>query len=131
MANGRAMGARRSGSSDASTSTGRARRDAGFDLLTLSRGLGTFPIYFLYPFYNKRTDEYGGIVREPHPVHPRGARGLRDAIDDCAIGPRFVIDTLDEPYGFGDLGVRAAEEGREFIARSTTSSTTGTSTSAP
>ena len=41
---------------------------------------------------------------------------LRDEIDDCAIGMRFCIDTLDEPYGYGDLGIRADEEGIQVIA---------------
>ena len=41
---------------------------------------------------------------------------LREAIDDCAIGIRFCIDTLDEPYGYGDLGTRAGEEGIQLIS---------------
>lgn len=35
-------------------------REAGFDLLTVFCGLATVPNYFLYPWNNKRTDEYGG-----------------------------------------------------------------------
>ena len=41
---------------------------------------------------------------------------LREEIDDCAIGMRFAIDTLDEPYGYGRTGVRAEGEGIQFIA---------------
>ncbi len=40
---------------------------------------------------------------------------VRSKIEDCAIGFRFSIDTLEDPYGYGDLGVRAADEGRAFI----------------
>ena len=40
---------------------------------------------------------------------------MREAIDDCAIGARFSIDTLEEPYGYGDLGIRAEDEGQQFI----------------
>jgi 2,4-dienoyl-CoA reductase-like NADH-dependent reductase (Old Yellow Enzyme family) len=40
----------------------------------------------------------------------------REAIDDCAIGLRYAIDTLDEPYGLGDRGIRATGEGAEIIA---------------
>lgn len=94
----------------------RRARDAGFDLLTLYAGLGTFPIYFLYPFYNKRTDEYGGSFENRTRFTRELLEDLRSEIDDCAIGMRFVIDTLEEPYGYGDLGVRAGEEGRDFIA---------------
>jgi dimethylamine/trimethylamine dehydrogenase len=91
-------------------------RAAGFDLLTLFCGLGTFPIYFLYPFYNKRTDEYGGSFENRIRFTREVLEDMREAIDDCAIGCRFSIDTLEEPYGYGDQGVRAHEDGKRFIA---------------
>ena len=90
-------------------------REAGFDLISLFCGLGTFPIYFLYPFYNRRTDEYGGSFENRIRFTVELLEELREAIDDCAIGARFSIDTLEEPYGYGDLGIRAEEEGRQFI----------------
>src|SRR4029079_1454339 len=68
-------------------------RAAGFDLLTLFVGLGAFPIYFLYPFYNKRTDEYGGSFENRIRFTREVLEDMREAIDDCAIGCRFVIDT--------------------------------------
>ena len=91
-------------------------RAAGFDLLTLYAGLGTFPIYFLYPFYNKRTDEYGGAFENRIRFTREVLEDIRGEIDDVAIGVRFVMDTLEDPYGYGDLGVRAGEEGTQFIA---------------
>ncbi|HWI22973.1 MAG TPA: hypothetical protein VNT22_10220 [Baekduia sp.] len=91
-------------------------RDAGFDLITLYCGLGTFPIFFLYPYYNRRTDEYGGSFENRIRFTREVLEEMREAIDDCAIGARFSIDTLEEPYGYGDLGIRADGEGREFIA---------------
>ena len=94
----------------------RRARAAGFDLLTLYAGLGTFPIYFLYPFYNKRTDEYGGAFENRIRFTREVLEDIRSEIDDVAIGVRFVIDTLEDPYGYGDLGVRAGEEGTQFIA---------------
>lgn len=90
-------------------------REAGFDLLTFYAALGTFPIYFLYPFYNKRTDEYGGSFENRTRFTREVLEEVRSKIDDCAIGFRFSIDTLEDPYGYGDQGVRAAEEGRAFI----------------
>src|SRR5439155_8087014 len=61
MANGRALSRREIRELRQAHVEGFKRaRAAGFDLLTLYAGLGTFPIFFLYPFYNKRTDEYGG-----------------------------------------------------------------------
>ena len=91
-------------------------RAAGFDLLTLFVGLGAFPIYFLYPFYNKRTDEYGGSFENRIRFTREVLEDMREAIDDCAIGCRFVIDTLDEPYGYGEQGIRHDGEGVQFIA---------------
>lgn len=91
-------------------------RAAGYDLLTLYCGLGTFPIFFLYPFFNKRTDEYGGTFENRIRFAREVLEDVRTEIDDCAIGCRFSIDTLEEPYGFGDQGIRAAEEGVGFIA---------------
>lgn len=90
-------------------------RAAGFDLISLFCGLGTFPIYFLYPYYNKRTDEYGGSFENRIRFTRELLEELREEVDGCAIGARFSIDTLEEPYGYGDLGIRAEGEGRAFI----------------
>ena len=91
-------------------------RAAGFDLLTFYAGLGAFPMYFLYPFYNKRTDEYGGSFENRIRFTREVLEMVREEIDDCAIGIRFPIDTLEDPYGYGDLGVRSGDEGKDFIA---------------
>ena len=90
-------------------------RETGFDLLTIFAGLATLPNYFLYPFNNKRTDEYGGSFDNRCRFSIELMEMLREKIDDCAIGMRFPIDTLEVPYGYGDLGVRAEEEGARFI----------------
>lgn len=117
MANGRALSKREIRELRTSHVEGFLRaREAGFDLLTLYAGLGTFPIYFLYPFYNKRTDEYGGSFENRTRFTREVLEDIRSRIDDCAIGMRFAIDTLEDPYGYGDLGVRAQGEGKEFVA---------------
>ncbi len=90
-------------------------RQTGFDLLTVFAGLATLPNYFLYPFNNKRTDEYGGSFENRCRFSIELMEMIREKIDDCAIGMRFPIDTLEEPYGYGDLGVRAEQEGARFI----------------
>ena len=90
-------------------------RAAGFDLLTLYAVNAAWPIFFLYPFFNKRTDGYGGSFENRIRFTRELLEDLREEIDDCAIGMRFAIDTLDEPYGYGDAGVRANEEGKDFI----------------
>ncbi len=91
-------------------------REAGFDLLTIFCGLATVPNYFLYKWNNKRTDEYGGSLENRARFTVELMQMLREEIKDCAIGIRFPIDTLDVPYGYGDLGVRADGEGKQFIA---------------
>ncbi len=90
-------------------------RETGFDLLTIFAGLATLPNYFLYPFNNKRTDEYGGSFENRCRFSIELMEMIREKIDDCAIGMRFPIDTLEVPYGYGELGVRAEEEGARFI----------------
>lgn len=90
-------------------------REAGFDLLTVFCGLATVPNYFLYPWNNKRTDEYGGSFENRARFTVELMQMMREEIKDCAIGIRFPIDTLDAPFGYGDLGVRAEDEGVKFI----------------
>ena len=86
-------------------------RAAGFDLITILNGLATFPNFFLHRFHNKRTDEYGGSFENRIRFTLELMEELRETIDDCAIGVRFCIDTLDQPFGYGDLGTRADGEG--------------------
>ena len=90
-------------------------RSAGFDLLTLFCGLATITNFFMYPFYNKRSDEYGGSFQNRMRFTRELLEMMRDAIDDCAIGIRMPIDTLDEPYGYGDAGFRAEQDAPEYI----------------
>ena len=61
LANGRELRSARSRSSSASTSRVSSAHVTQASTCSPSyAGLGAFPMYFLYPFYNKRTDEYGG-----------------------------------------------------------------------
>ncbi len=116
MANGRAMTTREIRQIQIEHVNGALRaREAGFDLLTIFAGLATLPNYFLYPFNNKRTDEYGGSFENRCRFTRELLEMVREKITDCAIGMRFPIDTLDAPYGYGELGVRAADEGARFI----------------
>ncbi|MCY3584377.1 MAG: FAD-dependent oxidoreductase [Acidimicrobiaceae bacterium] len=90
-------------------------RTAGFDLLTLFCGLATAPNFFMYPYYNKRTDSYGGSLANRMRFTVELLEMMREEIDDCAIGIRMPIDTLDEPYGYGDAGFRADRDAPEYI----------------
>ena len=81
---------------------------------------------FLSPFYNQRTDEYGGSLENRARFWVEMLAAVSDAVgDDCAIACRIAISAA------GGAGVEL-DEGLAVRARSpTTSSTSGTSTSAP
>ena len=49
-------------------------RTAGFDIVYVYGSHSYLPQQFLTPFYNKRTDEYGGSLREPRPLLARDDR---------------------------------------------------------
>jgi dimethylamine/trimethylamine dehydrogenase len=88
-------------------------RDAGFDLI-LVYGAETVPItqQFLMPYFNRRTDEYGGSFENRARFTREVLELIRDAIgDDCALGVRFSIDTLSED----GLGIEVREDGVRFI----------------
>ncbi|MDX6377814.1 MAG: dimethylamine/trimethylamine dehydrogenase [Gaiellaceae bacterium] len=91
-------------------------RAAGFDLISYYAGVAALPAFFLYPFYNRRTDAYGGSLENRMRFLRELLEQTREAIDDCAIGLRFAIDTLEEPFGLGDGGIRAAEDGIAIVA---------------
>ena len=90
-------------------------REAGFDLLTVFCGLATMPNVFLYEYCNKRTDEYGGSFQNRMRFTIELIEMMREEIDDCAIGMRIPIDTLDEPYGYGEAGFKAERDAPEFL----------------
>lgn len=83
-------------------------RSAGFDIVNVYAG-HTHPIlhHFLEPFYNKRTDEYGGSLENRARLWLETLELVREAVgDDCAIACRFGIDTLRKVRG-----IRAEEDG--------------------
>ncbi|WP_423185029.1 FAD-dependent oxidoreductase [Arthrobacter sp. NyZ413] len=92
----------------------RAQR-AGFDLISIYAGVASLPAYFIYPFYNKRTDEYGGSFENRIRLLREVVNDIKAAVPECGVGLRFAIDTLDAPYGYGDQGIRAADEGIRVI----------------
>jgi dimethylamine/trimethylamine dehydrogenase len=86
---------------------------AGFDLITFHCGhAASILAHFLIPYYNTRTDEYGGSLEN----RARFAREMLEAVraavgPDVAIGLRLGVDTLDGPSGLGDRGIRSAKGG--------------------
>ncbi len=71
-------------------------RSAGFDIVNVYIGHGHPIAYqFLDPFYNKRTDEYGGPLENRARFFLETLEQIREAIgDDCCISSRICLDSL-------------------------------------
>ena len=92
-------------------------RAAGFDVITVYIAMANCLTHqFLMPLFNKRTDEYGGSFENRARYSIELLESVREAVgDDCAISVRFGLDTLPAPYGLGDHGIRADDDGLRFI----------------
>ena len=84
-------------------------REAGFDIVYVYGGHSYLPLQFLSPFYNKRTDEYGGSLENRARFFLELLESVRDAVgDDCAVVLRMAVEAL------GPAGVEL-EEGLAFV----------------
>jgi dimethylamine/trimethylamine dehydrogenase len=84
-------------------------RDAGLDIIYVYGGHSYLPLQFLSPFYNKRTDEYGGSLENRARFWLETLEAVREAVgDDCAVAVRLCIEAL------GPAGVEL-EEGLGFV----------------
>jgi dimethylamine/trimethylamine dehydrogenase len=84
-------------------------RDVGIDIVYVYGGHSYLPLQFLSPFYNKRTDAYGGSLENRARFWLETLEVVREAVgDDCAIAVRFCVEAL------GPAGVEL-EEGLGFI----------------
>lgn len=86
-------------------------RAAGFDIVYVYGGHTHLPGQFLSPFYNKRTDEYGGSFENRARFWVELLEMVRAAVgEECAIATRYSIGTeRDGPVGTG------LEESLEFV----------------
>ena len=83
-------------------------RDAGYDIIYVYGGHSYLPLQFLSPFYNKRTDAYGGSLENRARFWLETLEEVRAAVgDDCAVAVRLCIEALgpagvelDEGIGF-------------------------------
>src|SRR3990170_4198826 len=88
----------------------RRARSAGFDVINVYGGHG-YPItyQFLDPYYNKRTDEYGGSFENRARFWLETIELVKEAVgDDCAVIARHALDSLRE-------GGLTAEESLSFM----------------
>lgn len=94
-------------------------QDAGFNLVTFHCGhAASILSRFLIPYYNTRTDEYGGSVENRVRFIREMLTAVRAAVGpDIAFGLRLGVDTLDEPIGLGARGLRANGDTPEVITR--------------
>jgi dimethylamine/trimethylamine dehydrogenase len=84
-------------------------RAAGFDIVYVYGGHSYLPMQFLSPFYNRRTDEYGGTFANRARFWLETLEAVREAVgDDCAIAARISVDAL------GPAGVEL-QEGIAFV----------------
>ena len=92
-------------------------RDAGFDLVTFHCGhAASLFAHFLIPYYNPRTDGYGGSLANRARFARETMERVREAVgDSVAVGLRLGVDTLDEPFGLGDRGLRADGDTPAFL----------------
>ena len=88
-------------------------RTAGFDLVNvMGAEAAGIPQQFLMPYFNKRTDEYGGTFENRARFWRETIEDVKAAVgNDCAIVVRLCIDTLHD----GEEGIRVGEEGVGFI----------------
>jgi dimethylamine/trimethylamine dehydrogenase len=84
-------------------------RDAGFDIVYVYGGHSYLLGQMLSPFYNQRTDAYGGSLENRARMWIETLQAVRDAVgDDCAIACRMAVS------GAGGPGVEL-DEGLEFV----------------
>ncbi len=75
-------------------------RDAGFDIIYVYGAHSYLPFQFLSPYYNKRTDKYGGSFENRARFWIETLEKVRRAVGhDCAIATRFQADSLAGPGG--------------------------------
>ncbi len=91
--------------------------EAGTDLITVYAAHGgNTPLQFLMPALNSRTDSYGGSFENRARFSREVMTDIREAVQGrAAVGIRFMVDSVDHPFGLGDAGVRANADGHHFI----------------
>jgi dimethylamine/trimethylamine dehydrogenase len=71
-------------------------RDAGFDIVYVYGGHSYLLPQFLSPYFNRRTDEYGGSFQNRARIWLETLQAVKGAVgNDCAIAVRLAIDALD------------------------------------
>lgn len=86
-------------------------RDAGFDIIYVYGAHSYLPLQFLNPYYNKRTDKYGGSLENRARFWLETLEKVKQAVGhECAIATRFGVDTI---YGPGQI--EGEVDGQRFV----------------
>src|SRR5207302_3208618 len=80
-------------------SAARTAADLGYDIVYCYGAAGFAPVQFLSPYFNKRTDEYGGSLENRARFWLELIERYRAEIGDrCLVAVRIAVDGLD-PLG--------------------------------
>ena len=86
-------------------------RTAGFDIVYVYGSHSYLPQQFLTPYYNKRTDEYGGSFENRARFWRETIEQVKAAVgDDCAIAVRMSTDMF-----MGDAGTQLERDCLPFV----------------
>ena len=86
-------------------------RTAGFDIVYVYGSHSYLPQQFLTPYYNKRTDEYGGSFENRARFWRETIEQVKEAVgDDCAIAVRMSTDMF-----MGEAGTQLERDCLPFV----------------
>jgi dimethylamine/trimethylamine dehydrogenase len=86
-------------------------REAGFDIVYVYGSHSYLPQQFLTPYYNRRTDEYGGSLENRARFWRETIEQVKDAVgDDCAIAVRMSTDMF-----MGEAGTQLERDCLPFV----------------
>src|SRR2546422_3273900 len=89
----------------------RRAREAGFDIVYVYGSHSYLPQQFLTPYYNRRTDEYGGSLENRARFWRETIEQGKDAVgDDCAIAVRISTDMF-----LGEPGTQLERDALPFV----------------
>ncbi len=86
-------------------------REAGFDIVYVYGSHSYLPQQFLTPYYNQRTDEYGGSFENRARFWRETIEQVQEAVgDDCAIAVRMSTDMF-----MGEAGTQLERDVLPFV----------------
>ncbi len=76
----------------------RRAKDVGFDIVYAYAAHAYLPVQFLAPYFNKRTDSYGGSLANRARFWLESITAIREGVgSDVAVAARLTVDSLGSP----------------------------------